>query len=59
MSTYTKEEVQEEVISAVRDAIRYENYETDNEGQIIFYSGLYLWEDGTVRDEPENKDDEG
>jgi len=27
--------------------------ETDNQGQIVIYTGLFLWEDGTIHDEPE------
>jgi hypothetical protein len=27
--------------------------QTDNEGQIIIYTGMYEWSDGTVRDTPD------
>lgn len=35
--------------------------EQDNEGQLIIYTGYYLWGDGTVHEEPEESEetDEG
>ena len=29
------------------------NVETDNQGQIVVYTGLFKWENGTVRDIPD------
>jgi hypothetical protein len=31
--------------------------ETDNQGQIVIYTGIYMWEDGTFRDEEEGSPD--
>lgn len=28
--------------------------EKDNEGQLIIYTGYYLWSDGSVHEEPED-----
>lgn len=28
-------------------------YEMDNDGQILIYTGIYRWKDGTYRDEAE------
>lgn len=30
-----------------------ESADTDNDGQIVVYTGLFRWEDGTIREEPE------
>jgi hypothetical protein len=30
------------------------SYFTDNEGQIIIYTGLYRWSDGSIHEEKEN-----
>lgn len=29
--------------------------ETDNQGQIVIYTGLFRWEDGTIHDAPEEQ----
>jgi len=30
--------------------------ETDNNGQILIYTGLYEWENDTIHDKPENEE---
>jgi hypothetical protein len=32
---------------------RLYSYETDNEGQIVLYTGLFQHSDGSIHDEPE------
>jgi hypothetical protein len=44
MKTYMEEEVEEHLTHGQHTE------EEDNEGQIVFYTGLYRWKDGTVRD---------
>lgn len=34
------------------------DYEVDNEGQILFYTGWYEHSDGELRDEPEEEEEE-
>jgi hypothetical protein len=31
----------------------YDEYETDNEGQLVIYTGVYRWEDGTYHRVPD------
>jgi hypothetical protein len=49
MKTYTEAEV-----NAATD-IKADGAELchDNQGQIVLYTGLFQWKDGTVRDEPD------
>jgi hypothetical protein len=51
MKTYTKEEY----IKLLADGCG--EMQSDNKGQIIVYTGIFLWKDGTVRDEPDPKYD--
>lgn len=46
MKIYTKGEVAEELSRCEQS-----DCETDNAGQLIHYTGLYKWKDGTIRDE--------
>jgi secreted PhoX family phosphatase len=32
-----------------------DNLETDNEGQLIIYTGIYRWKDGSYHDETEDQ----
>ncbi len=55
MKTFTEEEV-----SAATN-VDGGDLEYDNHGQLIIYTGIFRWSDGTFRDEPEetDEDDEG
>lgn len=47
--TYTETEVIDNLGFAPDDA----QMGTDNDGQIVLYTGYYRWNDGTIRDEKE------
>ena len=55
MKTYTEEQVM-----AFRASGAW-NYELghDSEGQLIIYTGIFIWSDGSFHDEPEEKEGEG
>ena len=42
-----------EVIRKVMDSCKVDNCEKDNSGQLVFYTGIYRWNDGTLRSVPE------
>jgi hypothetical protein len=49
MRTYTEEAVQELTNPPGSSFIQ----ETDNIGQIVIYTNLFRWNDGTIRDQPD------
>ena len=52
MKTFTKEEID------ARTNVSKGDLEYDNHGQLIIYTGMFQWNDGTVRDTPDpNYDD--
>jgi hypothetical protein len=50
-----KQEAKKHIVGLVRSST---TFETDNNSQIIVYTGLHLWSDGTIRDEAEPTLDE-
>jgi hypothetical protein len=56
METYTEEQVKE------KTACTQGEWEHDNQGQIVIYTGIFAWQDGTFHDEPdpslENEEDD-
>jgi hypothetical protein len=52
MKTYTEEQVRK----IVRDHAEFSDVDqTDYAGQVIIYTGVFLWSDGSFRDEEEPK----
>lgn len=49
MKTYTVAEVQEIIVQTAQDGL----YDEDYDGQLILYTGIFVWSDGTYHDEPE------
>jgi hypothetical protein len=52
MQTFTKEEVHDDIVDGVSD-FHPDNHATDNQGQLIIYTGIYRWADGSYHDEPD------
>jgi hypothetical protein len=49
MSTMTPTEVHDAIVDSVSDC-HPDNELVDNEGQIVIYTGIYRWKDGTYHD---------
>ncbi len=58
MRIFTNAEVQDALYEQVSGVSPCE-MDVDNEGQLIIYTGIYRWEDGTYRDEEEPNRYEG
>jgi hypothetical protein len=41
-----------DVVNQVQSLLNTE-FETDNSGQIIFYSGIFIWKNGEFKSEPD------
>lgn len=48
----TPQEVIDNIADSVKDS-HPDDFETDNSGQIIIYSNIWKWSDGTFRDCPD------
>lgn len=55
MKTYTVAEVQDIITELAQESPC--EHEHDNEGQIVLYTGIFRWSDGTYRDESEPQGD--
>lgn len=54
MQTFTVLEVQEDIQDGALD-VHPDAMKTDNEGQLIIYTGIWRWKDGSYHDEKEPK----
>lgn len=52
MSNLTSDEVHDAIVSAASDT-NADDYMCDNDGQLLVYTGIYRWADGTYHEEQE------
>ena len=52
MKIFTEQEAIEDIVEGASDSHPYD-LDTDLDGQLIIYTGIYRWKDGTYRDEAE------
>lgn len=45
----------EEVFASMKLDIDRQHFNHDNDGQVVIYTGIFEWRDGTYRDEPEGE----
>ncbi len=57
MATFTIAEVQDSIVDQVGGPHLVSQMETDNDGQLVLYTGIFKWSDGTYHDEAEEVDD--
>lgn len=53
MKTYTERQVENKLMDVV---LAPDICEKDNQGQLCYYSGVFVWKDGTFHDEAESDD---
>ena len=53
-SEITSEEAYDLIVNGVSDG-DVDSLDTDEDGQLIVYTGIYRWKDGTYHEEPEGK----
>lgn len=51
MNTYTEQEAMQSITDDVNCGI--DMSETDNQGQVVIYTGIFRWNDGTYHEEPD------
>lgn len=52
MRTFTIHEVADDILEGATDC-HPDSLETDNDGQLIIYTGIWRWKNGSYHDEPE------
>ena len=53
--TIAESEVWDSIIESMGDVdMAGDDFETDNDGQIVIYTGIYRWSDGTFHNVSEN-----
>jgi hypothetical protein len=50
MQTFTAQEVMDDIIEGCSDS-HPNDLPTDSDGQLLIYTGIYKWNDGTFHDE--------
>ena len=52
--TFDKKKIRKRLIGSIQRMDPFQDLEVDADGRLVFFTDLFLWDDFTIRDQPQN-----